>query len=64
MAKSILLDEIHLAVYAPDSLRAASYQAIRKVLDGASFRADLRRAVRDIIRRYPTLDKVRITISR
>lgn len=64
MAKAILMDEFHVTVFARQGLPEATYTAIRETLDDARFHADLRRAVRDVFRRHPSLRKVRITISR
>lgn len=64
MAKTILLDEFHLTVFAPHGLRETAYNTIRATLDGACFRADFRRSVRDVVRGYPSLRKVRVTLTR
>ena len=64
MAKAVLMDEFHFTVFAPTDLRTAEYTAIRRTLDGARFRAKLARALRDVIRPYPQLNRVRITITR
>lgn len=64
MAKVILMDEIHVSVFAPHGLHPAAYRAIRRALDRTGFRAGLRRAVRDVVRWHPSLSKVRITLAR
>ena len=64
MAKLILIEEFHLSLFAPRGLSEPEYDAIRQVLDEASFQADLARAVRKLMRRYPALSKVRVKISR
>lgn len=64
MAKVILMDEVHLTVFAPAGLRPAEYGAIRRTLAEARFRTRLGRAVRDVFRQYPSFSKVRITITR
>jgi hypothetical protein len=58
------MDEFHLSVFAPRGLRAAEYDALRRTLDGAGFRTKLERAVRGVFRRFPSLGKVKITITR
>ena len=63
MSKAILMDEFHVGVFVPRGLRKAEYGAICRTLDGARFRARLRRAVRDACRRYPSLHKVKITVT-
>jgi hypothetical protein len=64
MAKAILMDEFHLTVFVPRGLRAAEYDAVRRTLDGVGFRAKLGRAARGVFRQYPSLSKVKITITR
>jgi hypothetical protein len=38
MANRILMDELHVTLFAPPRLRAAAYRAIRQTLDGNPFR--------------------------
>jgi len=64
VAKPILMDEFHLTVFVPPGLQEVEYHRIRRTLDGTRFHADLRRAVRDIFRQYPSLRTVRSTITR
>lgn len=59
----IVMDEFHIAVTAPRRLPEATYRAMRRSLNGRRFRADLRRAVRDVFRRHPALRKARVTIG-
>ena len=63
MSKAIMMDEFHVGLFVPQGLRAAEYAAIRRTLNGVRFRAQLRRAVRDVCRRYPSLHKVKITVT-
>ncbi len=64
VAKGILVEEFHLSVYAPRGLRDADYDAIRQTLDDIRLHARLRRIVRKVFRRYPSLNKVRVRLSR
>lgn len=64
MAKNILVDEFHLTVTAPAGLEEAVYRAIRRTLDKKGFQADMRRAIRTVIRQYADLESVRLTLSR
>jgi 2'-5' RNA ligase len=64
MAKALLIEELHLTVFAPGGLPEAEYEAIRRTLDAVRFQADLRRAVRDVLRQYPALSKTRVMITR
>jgi len=60
----LVVDEFHLTVSAPRTLRARAVNTIRRVLDQPVFQAALRRAVRGVVRQYPPLKAVRITLSR
>jgi hypothetical protein len=60
----LLIEEFHLSVYVPEGLRPAEYAAIRRTLDAARFRARLKRALRDVFRRYASLAKARVTLTR
>jgi hypothetical protein len=60
----ILVEEIRLAVRAPSGLPVAEAQAIRRTLYGRRFQAELRRAVREVVRGHPDLARVRVTLSR
>ena len=64
MARSILMEELHLTVYAPYGLPDQEYDAIRRTLDGAHFRVGLRRVVRRFCRRQPSLARVRVQLTR
>ena len=64
MAKPILIDEIHLTVFAPSSLRAESFRAIRRTLRSGRFQAALRRAVHGVLARYTALGRVTFTLTR
>lgn len=62
MTRTIMIDELYLVVRAPRGLPEREYRAIRRALDGHRFAGELRRAVRAVVRSYPTLDKVRLRI--
>jgi hypothetical protein len=64
MARLILLDEIHLTFLIPRRLPDAETQAIWQAVIDPRFDADLRRAVRRLVRRRPALKRVRVRISR
>jgi hypothetical protein len=63
MSKHVQFEEFHLIVLAPSDLEDSACEAIRRVLESHSFRSDLRRAVRKVIRQYPDLAAVRVRIS-
>jgi hypothetical protein len=62
--KSILLDEFHLIVLAPHGHHEKTYQAMHRTLGKARLHAELRRAVLNVIRRYPSLREMRVKLSR
>ena len=64
MAKAIMMEEFHLSVFAPRQLPSSEYDGIHQTITNANFRAKLRRAVRAVFRQYPSLTKVKITITR
>jgi hypothetical protein len=57
------MEEWHLTFFAPPGLDEAAYDAISRALDEARFRAELRRAVRAVVRQ-PSLRQVRVWLSR
>jgi hypothetical protein len=64
MARHILIDELHVALRAPRALTAKESRAARRALRRASFLAALTRAAREVVRRYPSLRAVLVTVSR
>ncbi len=64
MTRNVLLDEFHLSFFVPRQLSAAECDALRRTLDDARFRAFLRRAVKRVVRAFPSLTKARVRLSR
>ncbi len=64
MPKFVLLEEFHLDFFVPPELRPAEIRAIRRALAQGRFGANLRRAIRNLLQRYPSLRKVRVTLTR
>jgi hypothetical protein len=64
MPKLILVDELHVTLSAPRGLTAAEYRSVRRALMRPGFRAALGRAVRAALRGFPSLRRVRVTVSR
>ncbi len=64
MAKFILIDEFHLTVYAPRGRPVTEYDAVRRTLDDQGFQAAVRKALRTVVRQFPPLGKVRLTLTR
>ena len=64
MPKSILLDEIHVTVFAPAGLRKAGAETILRTLCSKGFQRSLWQAVREAFRRHPSLKKTKFRIDR
>ena len=64
MAKAILMDEIHVTLFAPRGLREEEYDVIHRTLTDRRFRRDLRRTVGEVVRRYPASQMVRVSVTR
>ncbi len=64
MAKGNLIDELHLTIRVPSDLPDADAQAVRRTLAGRDFMSRLRSAVRAVVRAFPGLAPVRVSITR
>ena len=64
MAKSILIDELHLTVFAPATLSKTAQAAAVRTLNSKRFQAGIRNAVANVFRRFPSLGPVKFTLSR
>jgi hypothetical protein len=63
MAQAILMDEIHVTLFAPRGLREEEYDAICRILTDRCFRGDLRRTVGEVVRRYPASQMVQVSVT-
>jgi hypothetical protein len=63
MSDYVLLDEFHISIRVPADLDDTFCVAIRRILESRQFRTALRRAVREVVRQYPELASVRVSIS-
>ena len=64
MAKSVVIDELHLTIRVPTDLPDDEAEAIRRTLEGDDFMNRLRRAVRATLRAVPELSTVRVSLTR
>lgn len=64
MAKTVVIDELHLTVRIPNDLPGGEAEATRKALDGDDFLNRLRRAVRAAVRSLPVLAAFRTSLTR
>ncbi len=63
MAKTVVIDELHVTVRVPNDLPDGA-EAMRRTLSGDDFMNRLRRAVRAALRAFPELAAVRISVTR
>ena len=63
MPKQVVMDEFHLTFLVPRGLSASVYEAIHQTLVASRFKAELRRAVRQVIGRHPELSSVTVKVS-
>ena len=64
MAKSRVIDELHLTLRVPTGLPDDEPEAVRDALAADEFMARLPRAVRAVVRTFPELTAVRVSINR
>ena len=64
MAKSVVIDELHLTIRVPSDLPDDEAEAIRRTLEGDDFMNQLRRAIRAVVRAFPELIAVRVSLTR
>jgi hypothetical protein len=64
MAKTVVIDELHLTIRIPADLPDADADAARRTLARADFTERLRRAVRLVVRSFPELIVVRLSVTR
>jgi hypothetical protein len=64
VAKSVVIDEIHVTVRVPADLPDKPAAAVRRTLSGAAFTRALREAVLRTVRRFPELSACRTTVTR
>ncbi|HYT89737.1 MAG TPA: hypothetical protein VEL76_13600 [Gemmataceae bacterium] len=63
MPKAIQMEQYHVTVYAPRGLPEEEYDAMHRTLIDPHFRTELRRAVRRVVGRHPSLRKVKVTVT-
>lgn len=64
MAKTVVIDELHLTVRVTAGLPDEQVEAVRETLAGAEFLDRLRRAIRAAVRTFPELAAVRFLLTR
>ncbi len=64
MARNVLADQFHVSLFVPRGLPPAELSAVNRTLGNAGFVAALRRSVRQAVRQFPSLAKVRVRVAR
>jgi len=64
MARTVLIDEFHVAVYIPIGLSATECRKVRRALQNRRFMPALQRAVREFFLRYPSLVAASVDVCR
>lgn len=64
MAKTVVLDELHITLRIPSGLPASRSDELGVTLRGTEFMNRLRRAIRIVVRGDPELNVVRVSLSR
>lgn len=64
MAKTVVIDELHVTVRIFNDLPDTQTEDIRRTLAGDEFTNRLRRAIRSVLRAYPELHVVRVSVTR
>ncbi len=64
MAKTAVLDEVHVTFRMPGELPAARSEELGVTLRSTEFMNRLRRAIRSVVRGYPEFAVVTITVAR
>ena len=62
--KTVVIDELHLTVRVPGDLPDDAAEAVREALAADEFMSRLRRAVRAVVRTFPELNAVRVSLTR
>jgi hypothetical protein len=62
--KTVVIDELHLTLRIPNDLPDDETEAVRETLAGDDFMAQLRRAVRVVLRALPELNRVHVSLTR
>ena len=64
MAKTVVIDEIHVTIRVPSDLPEARADEVHRALTGEDFMTRLRGAVRAALRAFPELAVARVSLTR
>jgi hypothetical protein len=60
----VIVDQFHVTLLVPEDMPDREASAVRKTLSGRRFQAALRRSMRAVVERFPSLAKIRFRVSR
>jgi len=64
MAKTVIIDEIHLTLRVTAALPSAQATVVRRTITSSTFMGRLRRACRLVVRAFPELAIVSVAVTR
>lgn len=64
MAKTVVIDELHLTIRVPADLPDGDAETVREVLAGTAFMTRLRQVVRDTVDSFAALSACRPSLTR
>jgi hypothetical protein len=64
MAKTVIIDELHVTLRIPNDLPDNEVEVIRQALEDDELTNRLRRVIRAVIRSLPELAAVRVSLTR
>jgi hypothetical protein len=64
MSRNVIIDELHVTISVSTKLRDAQARQVRRTMLSGSFMARMRRSVLAVVRRFPTLAGVQVTLTR
>jgi hypothetical protein len=62
--KDILIEEFHVSVFVPRELSEPEFNAARRTLDSSRFHIRVKRTVCALMRKYRSLRRAKITLTR
>ncbi len=64
MARTVVIDELHVTIRVPSDLSEIRADEVHRALTGEEFMNRLRRAVRAALRAFPELAVARVSLTR
>lgn len=64
MAKKVVIEEFHVTFHVSPRLSEVEYRAVRRTLNQARFQARLQQSIEKVLTQYPSLRRVRVSLTR